>query len=165
MDAPVSQPACCEGSLTSETKPCNATTRAAREEGELSLVANSNCPSTFTVFTPRNTLVLGLEELLSQTGGIPGDQMQVPSYSVFRSRAEPLLEHRRQWAAEMLALAPETSRGTHLYGNGSYIVVETDDPKAISDWLLQWTDLASFEVQAVLTDEELGELFQKHGLG
>ena len=59
----------------------------------------------------------------------------------------------------------ELGRWHRAESNGSYIVVETDDPKAISDWLLQWTDLASFEVQAVLTDEELGELFQKHGLG
>ncbi len=63
-----------------------------------------------------------LEELLSHTAGLPKDETQVPSYSAFRSSAEPLPEHRRQWAAEILALAPETPRGTHRYGNTNYIV-------------------------------------------
>jgi CubicO group peptidase (beta-lactamase class C family) len=63
-----------------------------------------------------------LEELLSHTAGLPMDQMQAPSYSKFGSSAEPLTKQRRQWAAELLALAPETPRGTHRYGNTNYIV-------------------------------------------
>jgi CubicO group peptidase (beta-lactamase class C family) len=34
----------------------------------------------------------------------------------------PLPEQRRQWAAELLALPPETSRGTHRYSNANYVV-------------------------------------------
>jgi len=44
-------------------------------------------------------------------------------------------------------------------------VVETDDPKNIADWLLRWTDLISYDVFPVITDEEIGALLQKHGLG
>lgn len=46
-----------------------------------------------------------------------------------------------------------------------WVVVETDDPKTIADWLLHWSDLLSYEATPVLTDEEVGEMFQKHGLG
>ncbi len=50
-------------------------------------------------------------------------------------------------------------------GGVGWNVVETDDPKTIADWLLHWSDLLSYEATPVITDEELGEMFQKHGLG
>ena len=59
----------------------------------------------------------------------------------------------------------ELSRWHAARGDGGYTVVETDHPKNITNWLLQWSDLLSYEVEPVITDEELGELFQKHGLG
>ena len=59
----------------------------------------------------------------------------------------------------------ELGRWHAARGDGGYVVVETDDPKAITNWLLQWSDLLSYEVEPVISDEEMGELFQKHGLG
>ncbi len=50
-------------------------------------------------------------------------------------------------------------------GAVGWSVVETDDPKTITDWLLHWSDLLSYEVIPVIADEEFGELLQKHGLG
>jgi CubicO group peptidase (beta-lactamase class C family) len=61
-----------------------------------------------------------LDELLSHTAGFC-EQMQVPSYAS-RESTMPLPEQRRQWAAELLALPPETSRGTHRYSNANYVV-------------------------------------------
>ena len=49
-------------------------------------------------------------------------------------------------------------------GDGAYIAVETDDPTTITNWVLRWSDLATFEVEPVISDVELGDLFQKHGL-
>ncbi len=63
-----------------------------------------------------------LEELLSHTSGLPQNAGKVPSLSLFQSSKEPLRDQRRQWAAEVLARAPETSRGTHLYSNANYLV-------------------------------------------
>lgn len=50
-------------------------------------------------------------------------------------------------------------------GNQGWAIAETDDPVSLVDWLLHWTDIISYEVTPVITDEELGGLFQKHGLG
>ena len=63
-----------------------------------------------------------LVDLLSHTAGLPTDAGQVPSFSVFRSSTEPTREHRRQWAAEILAMAPESARGAHSYSNANYVV-------------------------------------------
>ena len=64
-----------------------------------------------------------LEELLSQTAGLPTNERKVISFSTFRSKTEPTRADRRQWAAEILALPPESPRGVHCYGNPNYIVV------------------------------------------
>jgi CubicO group peptidase (beta-lactamase class C family) len=63
-----------------------------------------------------------LEELLSHTAGLPVDWMQIPSYRGAWESPTPLSEQRHAWAAELLALAPETPRGTHRYANAGYIV-------------------------------------------
>ena len=44
-------------------------------------------------------------------------------------------------------------------------VVEADDPKGVYDWLLNWNDICDTRVIPVITDEETGDLIQKHGLG
>jgi CubicO group peptidase (beta-lactamase class C family) len=61
-----------------------------------------------------------LDELLSHTAGLR-ERMPVPSYAT-RESTMPLPEQRRQWAAQLLALPPETSRGTHRYSNANYVV-------------------------------------------
>jgi hypothetical protein len=48
--------------------------------------------------------------------------------------------------------------------NAGYCVVETDDPKYITNWIMNWCDLQSFSVEPVITNEEVTELLQKHGL-
>lgn len=69
--------------------------------------------------------------------------------------------------AAMTAPAGSTSiaRWHSVEGNGGWNVVETDNPAALADWTLQWSDLLSYEVTPVIGDEELGALFQKHKLG
>ncbi|MBT5928293.1 MAG: beta-lactamase family protein, partial [Verrucomicrobia bacterium] len=63
-----------------------------------------------------------LEELFSQTAGLPKNEMQIPSYSKSRQSTETLSEQRRQWTRELLALEPEAQRGTHHYANANYVV-------------------------------------------
>jgi hypothetical protein len=47
--------------------------------------------------------------------------------------------------------------------NGRYIV-EADDPVGLADWVLHWTDIMTYEITPVVSDEELGGLFGKHGM-
>ena len=63
-----------------------------------------------------------LDELLYHTSGLPADVTKTPSWPTLRNSSAPLTEQRRQWAGELLALAPESSRGTHRYSNGGYVV-------------------------------------------
>jgi hypothetical protein len=49
-------------------------------------------------------------------------------------------------------------------GGGGYSVVETDDPKHITNWVLQWSDLLPYDVEPVITDEELADSLQKNKL-
>ena len=41
-----------------------------------------------------------------------------------------------------------------IEGNRGILVAESDDPSAIAKWLNDWTDLVSFEVTPVLSDEQ-----------
>ncbi len=61
------------------------------------------------------------DQLMYHTSGLPVD-FQTAIWSTLRSDPSPLPVQRRRWAAELLALQPETSRGTHLYTNAGYIV-------------------------------------------
>jgi hypothetical protein len=41
-------------------------------------------------------------------------------------------------------------------------IVEANDPAAMMDWTLQWSDLFSFDVTPVMSDEELGAALAAH---
>lgn len=47
---------------------------------------------------------------------------------------------------------------------GAWMVVETDNPSVLYDWLLSWNDILDVKVTPVISDEDAGALFQKHGL-
>jgi hypothetical protein len=55
------------------------------------------------------------------------------------------------------------SRWHSVAGGRGWSVVETADPASIMDWLLHWSDLLSYEVEPVITDDEFGGLLGKHG--
>ena len=46
-----------------------------------------------------------------------------------------------------------------------WVVVETDDPTIIGDWVLGWNDIMDVTVTPVMGDEEAGPIFAKHGFG
>jgi hypothetical protein len=48
---------------------------------------------------------------------------------------------------------------------GAWVVVETDNPAIVADWVLRWSDLMDVTVTPVMGDEEAGALFRRHGLG
>ncbi len=53
------------------------------------------------------------DQLMYHTSGLRVDVIQTAIWSTLRSDPSPLPVQRRRWAAELLALQPETSRGTH----------------------------------------------------
>ncbi|MBI3824977.1 MAG: DUF3303 family protein [Candidatus Rokubacteria bacterium] len=65
-------------------------------------------------------------------------------------------------------VAPNTSRSSFrasasgrwhcAQGLRGFIVADTSDAEAIAKWLQEWTDLLSFEVTPVVSDEQLGRV-------
>lgn len=43
-------------------------------------------------------------------------------------------------------------------GHVGFLIAESSDAVAIGKWMQSWTDLISFEVSPVLTDEEIAEV-------
>lgn len=43
-------------------------------------------------------------------------------------------------------------------GLGGYVLCESDDPVAIGKWMQDWTDLLTFEIIPVISDDEITEV-------
>lgn len=50
------------------------------------------------------------------------------------------------------------SRHIAVDGRSSYTLYETEDPVAMGKWIQEWSDLVSFKVVPVLTDDQYGEV-------
>ena len=42
-----------------------------------------------------------------------------------------------------------------------FMVVETDDPKALFRWTSEWADVVDFQIEPVLRDDEAGAVLQE----
>ena len=63
-----------------------------------------------------------LDELLYHTAGLVENVSRAPSWSSLFTDQSPIIEQRRRFAAELLALPPDSERGTYNYTNAGYIV-------------------------------------------
>ena len=45
--------------------------------------------------------------------------------------------------------------------NKGFMLVEADDPKALFEYVSEWTDLIDFEIDPVVTDDEAASVLQK----
>jgi CubicO group peptidase (beta-lactamase class C family) len=63
-----------------------------------------------------------LDELLYHTAGLVTDVSRAPSWSSLFTDQSPIIEQRRRFAAELLALPPDSERGRYSYTNAGYIV-------------------------------------------
>jgi hypothetical protein len=54
-------------------------------------------------------------------------------------------------------------RWTRLDFSGGYVLLESDDPKALTEFALGWSDLMALEIVPVLEDQELSEVLQRAG--
>ena len=50
------------------------------------------------------------------------------------------------------------SRWHSAAGHVGFLIAESSDAVAIGKWMQSWTDLLSFEITLVLTDEEIAEV-------
>lgn len=56
------------------------------------------------------------------------------------------------------------SRWHAAVGGVGWSVVEADDPKALTGWLLKWSDLLSYEAIPIIDDQEFGEMLAANGM-
>jgi hypothetical protein len=54
-------------------------------------------------------------------------------------------------------------RWTRCDLNGGFDLLECEDPKALAEFALQWSDLMDLTIVPVLTDEPLNEVLQRSG--
>jgi len=54
-------------------------------------------------------------------------------------------------------------RWTRADFSGGFDVIETDDPKALAEFSLMWSDLMHLEISPVLEDAPLAEVLQRVG--
>jgi len=73
------------------------------------------------------------------------------------SRAE-VHDRFRQTGAPPPAEVKMLGRWHAAEGNRGWLICETDDDGGIARWLQEWTDLVTFEVTPVLTDEDFLEV-------
>ena len=50
-------------------------------------------------------------------------------------------------------------------GDGAYHLMRADDPKAILDEIMKYSDLCSYTIEPVVNAEEFLPLISKHGIG
>jgi Protein of unknown function (DUF3303) len=54
-------------------------------------------------------------------------------------------------------------RWTRLDFSGGYVLLESDDPKALTEFALAWSDLMELEIAPVIEDQELSGVLQRVG--
>jgi hypothetical protein len=54
-------------------------------------------------------------------------------------------------------------RWTRLDMSGGFVLLESGDPKALTEFALGWSDLMALEIVPVLEDQELSEVLQRVG--
>jgi len=81
-----------------------------------------------------------------------------------------LPEKRDQAISRFIKTGGQPPRGVKLVGRWTsadtsegFDLVETDDPKALTEFALQWSDLLSLNVVPVVDDAELSEVLQRRG--
>ena len=56
-------------------------------------------------------------------------------------------------------------RWTHADFSGGYDLLESDDPQALAEFALMWSDLMQLTIVPVLEDGQLAEVLQRIGKG
>jgi hypothetical protein len=83
---------------------------------------------------------------------------------------EPDKQVRSEGIARFLATGGQPPAGAKLLGrwtrldfSGGFVLVESDDPKALTQFALDWSDLMELQIVPVLEDQALAEVLQRAG--
>jgi hypothetical protein len=83
---------------------------------------------------------------------------------------EPDKQVRAEGIARFLETGGQPPAGAKLLGrwtrldfSGGFVLVESDDPKALTEFALNWSDLMELQVIPVVEDQELAEVLQRVG--
>jgi len=80
------------------------------------------------------------------------------SYAFPSENRDDAQERFKKTGAPPPASVTMTGRWHCAEGLRGFIVAETDDAVAIGKWMQEWSDLLTFEVTPVLTDEQISEV-------
>jgi hypothetical protein len=83
---------------------------------------------------------------------------------------KPEIKARDEAIARFKKTGGQPPKGAKLLGrwtradfNGGYDLLDSDDPKALAEFALQWSDLLELTIVPVLEDEALTEVLQRAG--
>jgi uncharacterized protein DUF3303 len=54
-------------------------------------------------------------------------------------------------------------RWTRADFSGGFVLLESEDPKALTEFAVEWSDLMALEIVPVLEDQDLAEVLQRAG--
>jgi hypothetical protein len=80
------------------------------------------------------------------------------AFEYFEADRDDVHERFRRTGGAPPAGVKMLGRWHSVEGNRGFLVAESDDSGAIATWLQGWSDLVSFEVTPVLTDEGFREI-------
>jgi hypothetical protein len=80
------------------------------------------------------------------------------SYEYPPEQRDDVHDRFRETGAPPPAGVEMTGRWHCIEGNRGFLVAESTDAEAVARWLQEWTDVLSFEVTPVLTDEQFTEV-------
>lgn len=81
----------------------------------------------------------------------------VTTYTLRPENRDAALDRFRATAGAPPAGVKMIGRWHDVCGGKGYTVSESDDPQAVLRWVLAWSDLLSFEVSAVVNDEQFAK--------
>jgi Protein of unknown function (DUF3303) len=83
---------------------------------------------------------------------------------------QPDTETRREGIDRFLRTGGQPPAGAKLLGrwtrldfSGGYVLLESNDPQALTEFALAWSDLMELEITPVVEDQELSAVLQRAG--
>jgi len=80
------------------------------------------------------------------------------TYKTFPSTRDVGLERFKKTGGPPPAGVTNLGRWHYADGSGGVVICETEDASALAAWTHQWTDVLSFDMHPVLTDEQFAKV-------
>lgn len=80
------------------------------------------------------------------------------AYSLSSNQRDEAQQRFKSTGAPPPAGVTMEGRWHSVNGNGGFILAESSDLEAVGKWIQEWSDLLTFEVTPILTDEQVARL-------